>query len=249
VESDAPYYGVTIHPAVPSGHRVGFAVEWQAAEGAGTTESFWLDVGAPTCESTAATDVPQAILDYQTTTSQISVATAVEIVDIRVAVNIKHTYIGDLRLVLTSPEGTQVVLHDRSGGSTSDIIGTYGVDLTPAEPLSVLAGESPVGTWTLAVSDLAGGDTGMLNAWSVEPCGYPNDVVLHDLTVVPEGVLLTWDPHPGALSYLVYRSTDLSSPGSFIDVTGEDPDPTDTSFTDTSPDPVLFWLVTAESGS
>ena len=56
---------------------------------------------------------------------------------------------------------------------TDDILGTYGVDLTPAEPLSVLAEEPAAGTWQLTVHDQAGGDTGTLNSWSVEVGGRP----------------------------------------------------------------------------
>jgi len=42
-------------------------------------------------------------------------------------------------------------------------------------------------------------------------------------------------------SYRLYRSTDPASAGSFVQVA----DTADTSFTDSTADPVLFWIVTA----
>lgn len=252
VESDAPYYGLTVDPAIPAGHKAGFAIEWATAEGAsGTSAPFFLDVGAPTCESTPATDVPQDIADYQWTNSQISVAANLEIDEVRVAVNVQHTYIGDLWLVLTSPEGTEVALHKWTGGSADDIVGTYGVDLTPFEPLSTLLGESSMGTWQLAIHDNAAGDTGVLNSWSVEICANPEETStpemrFGDFSVDAGDVTLRWWPYPGMTSYHVYRSNDPTSAGTFVEVTSEDPDDTDTIFVDTSTDPLVYWLVTAD---
>lgn len=84
---------------------------------------------------------------------------------LRVDVDVPHTFIGDLRVVLTSPAGTLVVLHDRNGGSANDLRRAYNVDSTPA--LAALAGERIQGTWTLRVQDLAGADTGRLERWAL----------------------------------------------------------------------------------
>ena len=67
---------------------------------------------------------------------------------------------------------------------------------------------------------------------------------LRDSAVVPEGVLLSWWVYPGLDSYRVYRSSDPSSAATFVDVTSEDADATDTIFLDTSPGPLWFYLVT-----
>jgi subtilisin-like proprotein convertase family protein len=76
----------------------------------------------------------------------------------QVAVNITHTWRGDLRLVVTN--GSQSwTLHDKDGGSADDIVSTYTLDPQPQGDLG--------GTWTLTVSDHAGRDTGTLNSWSV----------------------------------------------------------------------------------
>ena len=248
-ESDAPYYTIHVDPAVPAGHKIGLAVEWEAAQGAGVSEPIFLSLGGPTCETNPALAVPQAIPDYQTITNDISIAAGAEIDEVRVFVDISHTFIGDLEVEVTSPQGTAVLLHDRSGSGTDDIYGTYGVDLTSAEALSALDAESSAGTWTLRVSDLAGGDVGTLNDWSLEICGRsieaaPPGMRFREIGREPAGALLRWWPYPGLTSYKVYRSTDPGTAAAFIDVTAEDPDATDTVFQDTSADPLSCYLVT-----
>ncbi|MCA9754622.1 MAG: proprotein convertase P-domain-containing protein [Candidatus Eisenbacteria bacterium] len=91
-----------------------------------------------------------------------------------VDINLTHTYIGDLIVRLTSPGGTTVTLHNRSGGSANDIIGNYPGTLTPAQPLSAFVGDPIDGDWTMFVSDNAGVDTGTLNSWGI------NDVQGYD---------------------------------------------------------------------
>ena len=100
-------------------------------------------------------------------TSTIDVAMAGEITSVRVFLDITHTYQGDLRVRLTSPAGTSILLHDRSGSSADDIVGWYPDDLAPAGDLDAFLGEEMQGTWSLQVSDHAGWDTGTLNEWCV----------------------------------------------------------------------------------
>ncbi|MCC7248717.1 MAG: S8 family peptidase [Lysobacter sp.] len=75
-----------------------------------------------------------------------------------VAVNIVHTYIGDLVVRLVAPDGSLYTLHNRTGGGTDNIAKTYTVNLS-SEALN--------GTWNLRVQDAAGGDVGYINSWSV----------------------------------------------------------------------------------
>jgi carboxypeptidase D len=248
-ESDAPYFQVLPAADVPAGHRIGFALEWTADQGAGTSEPFFLEVGAPACEDVAAADVPKAINDNTMISSRIDLAGLGPITGIQVSVDITHTYIGDLLIRLVSPSGTGLVLHNQQGGSADDIVGTYGVDLTPYQPLSTLHGEIPAGSWYLEVTDKANGDTGSLNAWSLDVCSRPQEATtpemrFREITAVSGGVRLRWWPYPGLESYRVYRGTVASSPASFVDVTAEDPDDTDTEFEDSSSDPLLYFLVT-----
>ncbi|MBB6599865.1 S8 family serine peptidase [Luteimonas sp. MC1825] len=75
-----------------------------------------------------------------------------------VAVNIVHTYRGDLKVDLVAPDGSVYVLHNRSGGSADNINSTYNVNLSS---------EARNGTWKLRVNDNSAGDTGYINSWSV----------------------------------------------------------------------------------
>ena len=75
-----------------------------------------------------------------------------------VAVNIVHTYKGDLKVDLIAPDGSLYVLHNRTGAGTDNIIQTFAVNLS-SEPLN--------GTWKLRVNDNANADTGYINSWSV----------------------------------------------------------------------------------
>jgi carboxypeptidase D len=248
-ESVAPHHQVTISPDVPAGHKVGFALHWTSDHESGVTEPLFLPLGESQCASFAATDVPKTILNHQSTTSSLFVPTELELYDVAAEVHITHGYIGDLRVELISPSGTPVALHNRSGGSSNNIHGTYGDDLTPFEPFARFRGETSRGTWSLKVSDGVSGNTGTLDAWSLEVCGRPFEATPPEMRfrrhwVAPEGVVLEWWPYPGLDSYRVYRATDATSAGGFVDVTPEDDDNTDTRFVDASTEPLTFFLVT-----
>ena len=129
-----------------------------------------------------------------------------------------------------------------------DIHGWYGTDLVSNEPLSRFAEEHGAGTWTLAVSDDVPLNTGTLTGWSLEVCGRPFEAALppmriRDVARNGDGsVALAWWPYPGAAHYEVYRSADPRAAGSFLNVTVEDTDPTDTAFHDATAGDV-YWLV------
>ena len=105
------------------------------------------------------------------------------VADLNVTVNIDHNFVGDLTLVLISPNGTRIVLSDRNGASGDDYTNTVfddaaGVSIVdgappytgvfrPEEPLSTLFGQSALGTWTLEVTDNAGGVTGTILGASI----------------------------------------------------------------------------------
>lgn len=110
-------------------------------------------------------DTPMAIPDTnsQGITSTITINDDITVFDTNTFVDITHTWIGDLIVTLTSPSGTMVTLHNRSGGSADDINETYNS--------AAFNGEVATGDWTLFVSDNASSDTGTLNAWSLNLTG------------------------------------------------------------------------------
>ncbi|MGJ7902586.1 proprotein convertase P-domain-containing protein [Lysobacter sp. 1R34A] len=75
-----------------------------------------------------------------------------------VAVNIVHTYKGDLKVDLVAPDGTLYNIHNRTGGSADNVSGTFTKNLS-SEPLN--------GTWKLRVNDNASADTGRIDSWSI----------------------------------------------------------------------------------
>ena len=99
-----------------------------------------------------------AIPDLQTVSDTITVADSGTATSVTVAVDITHTYIGDLRIDLVAPDGTTKTVHNRSGGSIDDIDQEYTPDFE---------GKSIAGTWTLRISDAASSDSGTLNDWTL----------------------------------------------------------------------------------
>jgi subtilisin-like proprotein convertase family protein len=91
--------------------------------------------------------------------STIDVSDDITVGRVEVEVDIVHTYKGDLRVVLQSPNG-EVVLHDRAGGSGDNIKRTFNV--------TDLGGINASGTWALKVSDHANADKGTLNNWTLK---------------------------------------------------------------------------------
>ena len=92
--------------------------------------------------------------------------TAGIIKDIAVGIDITHTYIRDLIVILTSPQGTSVKLHNRTGGSSDNIVKTFTIATTPG--IIQILGEQLRGEWKLEVADLEGLDVGKLNHWELK---------------------------------------------------------------------------------
>ena len=126
------------------------------------------------------------ILDGQETTSSINVPLNAVISDVKVHVDVTHSYISDLKVVLKHPDNTttttlwekncssskyldfNIVFEDGASTVTcaSPTQGTY----IPFMPLSVFNNLNTLGGWTLSITDGATGDTGILNNWYLEFC-------------------------------------------------------------------------------
>jgi subtilisin family serine protease len=108
---------------------------------------------------TNGTDV--AIPDRSTVSSPITVSgCASGSTATTVAVNIVHTWRGDLVIDLVAPDGSAYRLKNSSGADSADnVIGTYTINLS---------GEAANGTWSLRVQDVAYFDTGYINSWTLD---------------------------------------------------------------------------------
>nr|WP_062641924.1 M4 family metallopeptidase [Streptomyces sp. NBRC 110468] len=79
--------------------------------------------------------------------------------NLAVAVDIVHTYIGDLQVQLLAPDGTAYTLKAYgTGGSTDNLNTTYTVNASS---------EVANGVWKLRVQDNAAQDTGYINSWKL----------------------------------------------------------------------------------
>ncbi|MER6784419.1 M4 family metallopeptidase [Streptomyces sp. NPDC000658] len=79
--------------------------------------------------------------------------------NLAVAVDIVHTYIGDLQVQLVAPDGTAYTLKAYgTGGSADNINTTYTVNASS---------EVANGVWKLRVQDNAAQDTGYINSWKL----------------------------------------------------------------------------------
>ncbi|MFF6839369.1 S8 family serine peptidase [Streptomyces tanashiensis] len=101
-----------------------------------------------------------AIADNATVESSITVSgvTGNAPATLKVGVDIKHTYIGDLKVDLVAPDGTVYTLHNRTGSGTDNIAQTYTVNASS---------EVANGVWKLRVNDNASQDTGKIDAWNL----------------------------------------------------------------------------------
>ena len=127
--------------------------------------------------------------------------------NLRVKLDIDHSWVGDLKATLTHVDsGTSLTLFDRPGllpgetgngcagdnvlailddSASTPVESTCGNQapaitgtLKPEEALSVFTGHTLHGEWRLTITDHAGGDTGKLKEWCViEPAQFPEIVI------------------------------------------------------------------------
>ena len=144
-------YKVTFSENVSGVDKSDFALSSGSTGGTG---------GGGTSEQFTQTRSPElAITQANTISDTITVSDSGTATSVSVAVNITHTYIGDLKIDLIAPDGTTELVRKRSGGSADDIDQTYTPDFE---------GESIAGTWTLRINDnYAPKDDGFLNSWTL----------------------------------------------------------------------------------
>jgi hypothetical protein len=131
--------------------------------------------------------VPKPILPQTTVTSTLVINSgpAIGSVDLT-GLTLAHTYPGDLRAYLISPENTRIELFvgpcgdgDWTSGNTGFTLSDSGASdigatcppgqavYRPSGRLGPLAGERSTGTWTLEIQDPGTGDSGVLYGWGL----------------------------------------------------------------------------------
>lgn len=139
----------------------------------------------------------------QNATSVINVPLDKNITSISVDVHVVHNWIGDMKMTLTSPSGTDVLLHDGGRGDLFKLIMTRTLDSTPG--LSAFLGSPSAGDWTLSIWDYALGAGITILDW-----------YLHLTYDAPDGaipILVDYEPGTGMwdasndLSWIMYNGS------------------------------------------
>ena len=131
------------------------------------------------------TPIPISPTGTPTVTSVITVADDRPVLGVRVGVDVEHTFVSDLIITLTSPQGTRVTLVSNSCGEANDINAIFDMEapifvcgnnpaisgeVRPLGSLNAFAGESSFGEWILTIEDTAPADGGRLNDFTLELC-------------------------------------------------------------------------------
>ena len=168
-----PHFRIRLDPSVACGERIPFRLDLTTDQGAFELPLL-LEAGNNRGGAVfyTAGDVPRPIPDWNAggTTSTLVVPDDFTIVDAFVQPEITHTYIGDLFVELTSPTGTLVRLHDRTGWSRDILDQDYDRDVQPDGPgtMADFDGEDSAGEWNLRVVDDQVFNAGTLEAWTLE---------------------------------------------------------------------------------
>jgi subtilisin-like proprotein convertase family protein len=101
--------------------------------------------------------------------STINVPLTCVVESVTVSLEVVHQDIGQLKVILQSPTGVQVVLHDQQGSPGDPLSGAYPTTLSVSGPGSLddLVGASTLGSWRLQVFDYQTGATGQLDRWAL----------------------------------------------------------------------------------
>lgn len=160
---------LAVDPNTPCGKILSFQASFKNDAGKTWTIPFAVQVGKSVEVATTRTPnlaIPdkntQGISDviHITRTANVSSTFSVDL-------SINHTYIGDLKVSLVSPSGKTIVLHNKTGSSTDNILGTYPTTLTPKDSFTQLVGDALEGAWTLKVQDTSASDIGTLISWGI----------------------------------------------------------------------------------
>lgn len=114
-----------------------------------------------------------SIIDQGTIHDSVTVTSNLLIDHVEIDLDIDHANLGDLLVTLTSPDGTTSVLVDRPGvhrdgtGGSGEGGGTLHLTTSSVHDW----GEVGNGTWTLNVTDAAGGAVGTLKPWTIRLYG------------------------------------------------------------------------------
>jgi subtilisin-like proprotein convertase family protein/subtilisin family serine protease len=151
---------------------------------------------------TASAAVNQAIPDndQKGVLSQIAIGSDMTVERVDVTVNITHPFIGDLEIALMSPSGTISYLMYRPSQGALSAVGSSQHDVHFTFDTVLDWGESAKGTWSLGVRDLATGNVGTFDNWSIDLIGRQNTPDHTFVYTAQYAQLVGADPSRGVLN-------------------------------------------------
>lgn len=168
-------FTLSVNPAVACGKLSMVEVELTDSNGFRKTIPLEFPLGVPGAEEDSIKTTPDLeIPDHNQAgiSSSIDVQVKPDAVvreGFSVDVAIKHPSVTDLKIVLTTPKGHEIVLKSFLSGERSDrdIIGNYPTTLHPVEDFSALGGMDLNGRWSIRVVDGFEGGKGRLLGWGI----------------------------------------------------------------------------------
>ncbi|MGE5944015.1 MAG: reprolysin-like metallopeptidase [Flavobacteriales bacterium] len=190
-----------------------------------------------TCQPTyaSALNLNLPVLDGQETSHTINVPNAGIISDVKVNVNISHTYVEDLVVTVTHPNGIVASkIWNQNCSSESNIVMTFedwannincnstasGNTYAPSELLDVFHGLNATGVWKISVNDLGVGDVGTLNSWSLDICTQTSVLTNPNIEEVIVGVNVFPNPNNGNFWVAFASETNNNVTISLFDIRG-----------------------------
>lgn len=181
-----------------------------------------------TCPNTfsSAANLNLDVNDSAETTHVINVANSGILSDVKVNIDLQHFYIDDLVIKITHPNGsTSSKVWNRNCLNEDDVVISFedwanNIDCTstgmgntyaPAEFLDVFNGLDMAGNWQISITDLADGDDGVLNSWSLDLCSQTTTLTNPDI-VEPEaiaGVKVFPNPNEGRFTVAFTSESNL----------------------------------------
>lgn len=227
-ESLPPHHLLTVQPQAACGMRVQLNLSLTSVPYM-EESTITLDLGQ-VVGTYPSTDIPIIIPKKSSAgiVSSIDVHDDFTISNVQATVDITHGDIGELLIVLESPGGTSVTLHDHSSSGTSNLSTAYDSETPPDGPgtMNDFDDEFSQGAWTLRIVDDQGGrvNAGVLNDWSIElratsaircnplTCAEPIPEIMDDsLRLNPSGeddLQFTWLLQTGVSEYRLWRSSE-----------------------------------------
>lgn len=117
-------------------------------------------------EDTETLDIPDGDGPGCELESVLSVTEHLILTEVDVSIAVEHTRPEDLRIAVTSPSGTEVVLRDSDPTFFRPVV--YDETAAPLGDLEDFNGEMSDGDWTLCIDDQSAGETGSILDWALE---------------------------------------------------------------------------------